>query len=131
MYQSYYPYMTSLVKCLQKIIDKQNLVGEEHMKDLEKIYKGLKKEINNVMDYMYLVDDNFVVPIIYKIVELYKKVIEFGKIFFSNESVANPLSEWLNCEKLYCDMKYDFHEFWKTQSKFDIPNGKGILIILL
>lgn len=100
------------------------------MKDLEKIYKGLKKEINNVMDYMYLVDDNFVVPIIYKIVELYKKVIEFGKIFFPNESVTNPLSEWLNCERLYCDMKYDFHEFWKTQSKFDIPNGKGILIIL-
>lgn len=130
--KSYYPYMNELIKSVQKIIENKDFVCEEHMTDLEKIFKGMQeyinynfnREISVVMRYMFFLDDNFIIPIYTKIVDLYKKIIELGKLFFPDTEVINPLGEWLQSEKLYPTLRSQFHEFWKSTKKINIPDFK-------
>lgn len=83
------------------------------------------------MSYIFFLDDNFVIPVYDKIIDLYDILMEFGKIFFPNVKEENPINEWLEFDNIYKNMKKEFHNFWKKQSKFETQQDNETFEVFL
>lgn len=83
------------------------------------------------MSYIFFLDDNFIIPVYDKIVDLYETLMEFGKTFFPNTKEENPINEWLEFDNIYKNMKREFHNFWKKQCNFEIHEDNETFEVFL